>query len=103
MRYAFHECQWCVFIQPAETLPGLHDAHRIHQCLIVVKNGFMMHPRKFAGAILEGLIDLNTLQVTAELRATVIHPGLDVRGPRDERLAIPESNGFTAPLRHRGP
>src|SRR5690606_17816156 len=44
--------------------------------------------------------DFNELELAAVLPAAVREPALYVRGPRDQRIAMPEAHAFAKPAAH---
>src|SRR6185437_10359582 len=59
-------------------------------------------PSGIPGSVADGRVDLDGLHLVGELEITVGYPALDVRGPRDQRVPVPEANGLAVPARNLG-
>src|SRR5204863_584257 len=62
----------------------------------------VLHADELAGAVLARRVDLDRLELAAELGTAVVDPALDVRRPADQRLAVPEADRVAVPLRDLG-
>jgi signal transduction histidine kinase len=60
----------------------------------------VIEPDEIAVGIAVRRVDLDRLHLVRELERRVDDPALDVRGPGDQRVAVPESDRLTVPPRH---
>src|SRR6478609_1295743 len=100
VRHTLHHDQRLVFIEPAQPVPGLHDPDRVDISLLVIEHGLVPDTDQLATGILARCVDLDRLQLAAELAPAVRHPPLYVGSPGDQRLTVPETDGFAEPLRN---
>ena len=97
--YAIQERMRLALIELAGLLPGLRDPDRFDQGIGVVQHGLMVDSGHGARCVAPGRVGLDRLQLVAELMRTVRKPPLDIRGPRDERVPIPEPDRLAVPAR----
>src|SRR6185312_10541052 len=79
-----------------------HDAHRLHERLGIVEDRLVMQTEKLPGCVAIRRVYLDRLHLVRELEVAVGRPALDVRGPRNQRVAVPEADGLAVPARNFG-
>src|SRR5690606_33021911 len=88
------------FLETADLLEITHDSNRLGERFGIVEDAFVIEPDEAALPVAVRRVDLDRLQPAREFGITVHHPALDIGGPRDQRIAVPEPDGFAVPARH---
>src|SRR6185436_8056195 len=103
LRHALHDHERVALVVAALLVEVVHDAHGLDERFIVVEHDLLLEADERAARVLAGRVDLDRLQLVAELEPAVRDPALDVRRPGDQRVAVPEADRLAEPLRHVGP
>src|SRR5688500_17827954 len=72
-------------------------AHRLHERLGIVEHRLVLKAGELAIGELARRPDLDQLHLAAVFPAAVREPAQDVRGPGDQRIAVPEPDCLTEP------
>src|SRR5688572_27661021 len=102
LRQAFDERERIAGLDAAQALKVAHDAHGLNESLGVVEDTLVVQADDVAGGVAIRRVDLDRLQRVRELGIAVRLPALDVRCPRDQRVAVPEADRLAEPARHVG-
>src|SRR5262245_14253177 len=76
------------------------DSHRCHERLCIVKHRLPVEAKELAACVAHWRQDLDRLEPIAPFPARMLIPPLNVGGPCDQRVAIPEADRVPIPLRH---
>src|SRR5690606_11556524 len=85
-------------------LPGqeANAANGLHERFLVVEDRLVLEPEQLAGRVEPRRADLARLQLARVFPSRVREPPLDVRTPRDQRVAVPKTDRLAHPARHVG-
>src|SRR5687768_6292736 len=103
LRYAFHDRKRLAFVEIVLPVERVDDPHGIDERLVVVEHDLVLQPEELTRGVLARGVDLDRLEPVAEFETAVRNPALNVRGPSDQRLAVPEPDRVAEPLRDVGP
>src|SRR6185503_7672321 len=102
LRDALHDYERVALVELPLLVEVVHDAHGFDERFVVVQHDLLLDAYERAAGILAGRVDLDRLQLVAELERAVRNPALDVRRPRDQGVPVPKADRLAEPLRHVG-
>src|SRR5688572_32460441 len=97
LRDALHDRKRLALVGFREPVEVLHDAERLRECLRIVEHDLLLETDDPA-PIGARRVDLDRLELVAELEPAMGDPALNVRRPRDQRVAVPEADRLAEPL-----
>src|SRR5690606_25447979 len=101
--HAFDERIRVAHLEAADALERPRHSDGLHERLGVVEDALVVEAHEAAAGVAPRRVDLDRLQLPREFGIAVYLPALDVRGPGDQRVAVPESDRVAVPARHFGP
>src|SRR5262245_4202151 len=90
--HALDEGLRVALLESADPLDVADDAHRLDERFGVVQNRLVIETEERAVCVAVRRVDFDGLQAARVLEGSVSGPTLDIRGPGDEHIAIPETD-----------